>query len=454
MAQEELEIDNMSDEEFEALLDADPEIGSDDGEYDELDNTEDNNEEDTNDFEDTDHADDSSEEDDNDDAQTNDGIDGEDQDSDEDDNDESDDDEGEENAQVDEDSLNADEDGESKDDDDDSEGDSDDAKDKTDTKTDDDGQKSDTEEIDYKQEYEKFKGFYDEVTSEFTANGKKMRGFDDPKKIIQAQQMAAGFSEKMAGFKQYRPYMSPLKERGMLEDQTKFDLAMNLIDGDKEALKQHMKNLEIDPLELEMDEIQYEGKRQTRSQTQLAIDDMMESAARYGVQEKIHGIIGGQWDDDSRLELINNPQSAHDLVDHMQSGAYDAVQDRIAEIKRIDVDGRFTSMSDIQQYKSAAAQLESEYQDYLKTQQATEAKEDSVNTAKSVEEEKARIAKEQQEATYKAQVEQNNKKASEARKKAASVSKKKVKKKPVKKTFDPMALDDDAFSAELDKLMY
>jgi len=62
--------------------------------------------------------------------------------------------------------------------------------------------------IDYQKAYEEalaekdeYQAFYNQVTSEFVANGKTMRGFSDPKKIIQAQQMAAGFGEKMKAFK-------------------------------------------------------------------------------------------------------------------------------------------------------------------------------------------------------------------------------------------------------------
>jgi hypothetical protein len=455
MAQEELEIDNMSDDEFEAMLDEqvteDQFAADEDDIADEIDDETAGDEgEDTEDDEDTDHEDDLDDSEDDDDAQTNDGIDGEDQDSDE-DEDELDEEDDEENTQVDDDSLSADDtDDKSKDDESDDK-DSEDAKDDTDTKTEDDDKKSDTDDIDYKKEYERFKGFYDEVTSEFKANGRTVRGFDDPKKIIEAQQMAANFSEKMAGFKQYRPYMAPLKERGILEDQTKFDLAMNLLDGDKEALKQHIKNLDIDPLDLDMDEIKYEGKRQTSSDFNIALEDLYENAERNGVKQQVNTVIGQQWDNESLVELVQDQKSAADLVDHLSSGAFDAVQDRIAEIKRADFDGRFNSLSDINQYRTAAQQLETEYQEYAKTQGTTEA---PTAQADLVAEEKAKIEKERQEAEYKAQVEQKNKQASEARKKAASVSKKKVKRKPKKKTFDPMALDDDAFAAELDKMMY
>ena len=165
-------------------------------------------------------------------------------------------DDGEENTPVDNDGVeesNDDEDGVEGDEADDAsdadEGsdkdDSKDAEDSTDTDENSDGEDSKTTDtVDYQKQYEELlvkskdaTDFYEQVAGvKFKANGKEFEGFKDPKKIIQAQQMAYNYSEKMAGFKAYRPYMGPLKDRGMLDDTSKFDLAMSLIDGDREAL--------------------------------------------------------------------------------------------------------------------------------------------------------------------------------------------------------------------------
>jgi hypothetical protein len=64
------------------------------------------------------------------------------------------------------------------------------------------------------EELRKYKEFYDKVTGEFVANGRKVRGFTDPDKLIQAQQMAYGFSEKMAAFKKYKPYIKAIEDKG------------------------------------------------------------------------------------------------------------------------------------------------------------------------------------------------------------------------------------------------
>ena len=236
------------------------------------------------------------------------------------------------------------------------EGTKDESEDDTDTEDDSDGDDSKTtDEVDYK-------AFYDAVVNtEFVVNGKPTKGFSDPKKIIQSQQMAGGFSDKMAGFKQYRPFMSPLKERGMLEDQGKFDLAMNLIDGDKEAIKQHLKSLDLDPLEFDMEEIKYEGKKATTPAEALILEDVMERAKASGIEEQVRQVIGKDWDVDSFNEFVDNSAVRNDLLQHIENGAYDVVQDKIAEMSRLDYSGEFGSLNSVAKYRAAAGQLAQEH---------------------------------------------------------------------------------------------
>ena len=326
----------------------------------------------------------------------------------------------------------------------------DESEDDTDTEDERDGKDSETTDVvDYK-------AFYDAVVNaEFTANGKKVKGFADPQKIIQSQQMAAGFSEKMAGFKQYRPFMSPLKDRGMLDNQAKFDLAMNIIDGDKEAIKQHLQSLEIDPLDLDMEAISYGGKSQAATKESIVIEDVMERAKASGVEDRVRQVIGKDWDESSFQEFVGNEQVRSDLLSHIESGAYEKVQDEISEMRRIDYNGSFGNLNTIGQYRAAVASMQAkapqeasvkstspETAKVVPTKASSKAKVDKVAAAK------AKIVKEREEADYKKKVERKNAKAADARKKATSAIKKKPKAKPQAK-FDPLKAE----GQELDDLM-
>jgi hypothetical protein len=317
------------------------------------------------------------------------------------------------------------------------------SEDDTDTEDTSDGEGSDTDEIDYK-------AFYDAVVNtEFVVNGRKTKGFSDPQKIIQSQQMAGGFSEKMAGFKQYRPFMSPLKERGMLDDQAKFDLAMNLIDGDKEAIKAHLQSLNIDPLDLDMEKIDYSGKSNVASQESLVIEDVMERARASGIEDKVRQVVGNEWDAESFREFTTNDAVRNDLLSHIETGVYDDVQDKIAEMSRLDYNGSFGSLKTIEKYRAAVRELQASAPAPVAPAQSPANPAPARSAAKpSVKAEKAKIEKARKEEAYKAKATEREAKLTQQRKRAASVSRKKAKPK-AKAVFDPMKVE----GSELDELM-
>ena len=366
----------------------------------------------------------------------------------------------EENTLVDDDSLDGVEDDKDKSKDGSKE-DSTTTEDSTDTDTAEDGSEvKTTDTIDYQKQYadlvEKSKAateFYEKVAGvKFKANGKEVEGFKDPQKIIQAQQMAYNYSEKMAGFKQYRPYMGPLKERGMLDDPTKFDLAMSLIDGDKEALKQHMANIGVDPMELDMETISYTAAPKTSSRDMLAIEDALEAAKTHGVEDKVYSTVMKEWDDDSFKEFIGNKAVQNDLITQMASGDYDVVMGKVAQLSVID--DSFSNMKMVDKYRAAINELNSEVAPATSPTPATTVTPEVpiVDTQALAAEESAKIAAKAVE-EYKAKVNKaRNEKAKAEREKATAVSKPKSTTSS-KVKHDPMALSGKEISDMLDRMM-
>jgi hypothetical protein len=340
---------------------------------------------------------------------------------------------------------------------------------KEETSSKDANEKSNKEIEDYKKAYEelmqekaKYENFYNQVTSEFVANGKVMKGFDDPKKIIRSQQMAAGFSEKMKAFKKYKPFINPLIENGLIDNPDKFNLAINAVSGDVEALKTLIQEAKIDPVELDMENINYEPKNQIASDIEIAFEDVIETADQYGVRDKVESVIGNDWDDNSVIELLEDSQNSADLINHISTGVYDMVQQRIAEKKMTDPYGAFSQKRSIDQYREAASELEQEYLQYLNSQQQQEAQDAQqqyqdpyaeINNTKQFSEEEiqAEIERIKQE-KYSEKIKRNEE-VDKARRKAASVSKKKPRSKSKKEAFDPGKLSDAEFEDLLNSLI-
>ena len=342
-----------------------------------------------------------------------------------------------------------------------SKGDDDDSANTQETNQDDNGQNADTStnkdasgtetgKID-PAEYARLKQFYDQIANaEFVANGKKVKGFTDPEKIIRSQQMLHGYSDRMKGFNEYRPFMKALKDNGLLEDESKFNFALSLLKGDKAAIKQHMKTLSIDPVDLELDETAYKPTNYVASKESLILEDTLQVARESGIEDKLRKTIGEQWDNESFQEFVSNPDVRQDLLEHMQSGAFDLVQDKIAEMEVLDTYGTFRNMKSTDKYRQAVQLVNKE----LAAKRPSEPERMPHNAQQQAQQnnriDAALLAK--KEAEYKAQVEQKNKEADEARKKAAAISKKKATTVQTKK-FDPLSLEGDDLNSFVDGLI-
>lgn len=329
----------------------------------------------------------------------------------------------------------------------------------TDTDSTEDAKATETGKID-PAEYERLKNFYETIANaEFVANGKKVKGFTDPEKIIRSQQMAYGYSDKMRGFNEYRPFLKALKDKGLMSDESKFNFAMSLIDGDKAAIKQHLKTLNLDPVELEMDETAYAGRNYVASKESLILEDTLATARETGIEDKLRKTIGEQWDEPSFKEFVENPAVRADLLEHMQSGAFDIIQSKVAEMELLDTYGTFTSLKSTDKYRRAVAEVnrEAQMRQPQYTQQSSEpakvqASNDSNRVDALLKQQQEAKLKADQEAAYKANVQKKNMEADEARRKAAELSKKKTVVTKTKK-FDPLALDGDELSSFVDGLI-
>lgn len=318
-----------------------------------------------------------------------------------------------------------------------------------------------------------YKAFFETLTNaEFKANGKMVKGFTDPAKIIRAQQMLYGFEEKMAGFKQYRPFVGSLKKSGLIDNPDKFNMMMDIMSGDREALKSFIKSSNIDPIiDLDIDNINYSGKNYIDSKQSLDIEDTIEIAKNLGIEDKFRETVGKKWDDESFKEFTATPEVREDLLEHMSNRInpndpnspiiYDAVQEKISEMKLLDNTGTFNAKSSINQYRAAVVALSNDLR--ARSVEQNNVKKDknsdiipkvqpSQTTASDVEAEKAKILQKRKEEKYKAELERKEKLDAEKRKKASSVSKTKpttVEKKP---KFDPLTLSGDDFRSYFDSL--
>lgn len=288
-----------------------------------------------------------------------------------------------------------------------------------------------------------YKEFYEKVAlAKFTANGKEVEGFKDPADLIRAQQMLHGYSDKMKVFKEYKPFLKALEERKLTTDADKFNLVMSLIDGDTEAIKKVLKDKNIDPLELDLDDIRYTAKNVLPSKAQMLIEETYEQADNLGIADKFSRVINKDWDVKSLQELVDNSAVRNDLLQHLNDGTYDIVNNEIKRMELLDSTGALDGMSSIEKYRAAVIRLQQQNVQKPAVQASTKVTVDKIAQA-----EKAKA-----EAEFKKKAALKEAEVAEQRKKAASVSKKKVVKKPAPAP-KLEELRGDAFRDEFKKML-
>ena len=303
-------------------------------------------------------------------------------------------------------------------------------------------------------EYEKLKKFYDEIANaEFVANGKKVKGFTDPSKIIRSQQMLHDYSNKMRGINEYKPYLKTLKDKGIIGNEEKFNFAMSLLDGDKATIKKHLESLKIDPVDLELDDdanAQYSPRNYMPSKESLVLDEAMDIARSSGVEDKLKTVIAKEWDEESFGEFLRDPRVRNDLITHMQDGSFDTIQNKMTEMEMLDLTGSFRGLKSTDKYRAAIAEINREIQYQYNRQSVNPSIPQQQQYYRSApvgqnqyqpNAEAERLALAAKEAEYKAMAEKKLR-DDEARKRAAMITKKKSVTVTQKK-FDPLALEGD-----------
>ena len=301
-------------------------------------------------------------------------------------------------------------------------------------------------------EYEKLKKFYDEIANaEFVANGKKVKGFTDPSKIIRSQQMLHDYSNKMRGINEYKPYLKALKDKGIIGNEEKFNFAMSLLDGDKATIKKHLESLKIDPVDLELDDdanVQYSPRNYMPSKESLVLDEAMDIARSSGVEDKLRTVIAKEWDEESFGEFLRDPRVRNDLITHMQDGSFDTIQNKMTEMEMLDLTGSFRGLKSTDKYRAAIAEINREIQYQYNRQSVNPSIPQQQQYYRSApvgqnqyqpNAEAERLALAAKEAEYKAMAEKKLR-DDEARKRAAMITKKKSVTVTQKK-FDPLALE-------------
>ncbi len=207
------------------------------------------------------------------------------------------------------------------------------------------------------EEYEKYKRFYEHATGKIDVNGVSINGIDDPDKLLEIQQKWIESSAKLDELSKVRPILKSLKENGLVDDPNKFGFAMELLNGNPEAIKVLLKEKEIDVFDLDLDDVdpnKVESSKHYVSKSELEFNDFISESKAAKLEDQVADKIFKEWDDVSISEVVNDKTSRAIILDHMKSGWFDKIKEEIARQEIQDVSNVFRQKTDIEKYEIAS----------------------------------------------------------------------------------------------------
>ena len=197
-----------------------------------------------------------------------------------------------------------------------------------------------------------YKAFYETVTQDFKASGKTMPGVKEPEKFIKALQMATDYALKTAALK------PALKRVKMLEEVSDEDLA-EMLDFKKrnpEVIKKALKEANIDPLELDMDKVNYVPQVQMISDSEYDFRETVDELSKDAKFNDTRQLILSGLDAKSKELALTDTRVLKALHQEVVSGRIEQIQAKALELRTFgSVD---SSITDLELYATIARQMD------------------------------------------------------------------------------------------------
>jgi len=194
-----------------------------------------------------------------------------------------------------------------------------------------------------------YKTYYESIMAPIKANGQEVqiKSPEDARKMIQ---MGLNYDAKMVGIKPVRLAGKALERAGIIRDGIIDEDALNrMIDfnnGDIEVVKARLKELEIDPLDLDLDDTSYQAQNHMVSEHSIELDDIQRELDVRGSTDQVVGVLNNM-DEGSKTFFAENPQNLLGLEQDITSGVFDEINGNVQYEKRM---GRLNGMTDMEAY--------------------------------------------------------------------------------------------------------
>ena len=169
-------------------------------------------------------------------------------------------------------------------------------------------------------------------------------------------QMGIDYSRKMRDIKPLRAVGETLAKAGIIVDgqvdETALARLVDIANGNKDAIAQLMQEKEIDPLDVDTDDVTYVPETQVVSESTLALQDVEKELVSRGTVDKVTSELMNM-DAKSKEFFTEDPSRLLSLEQDISSGTYAQVMQQVRYEKTL---GRMSDMSDMEAYIALVSQ--------------------------------------------------------------------------------------------------
>lgn len=190
----------------------------------------------------------------------------------------------------------------------------------------------------------------------FKANGREMK-VDNVEDAITLMQMGANYNKKMAALKPNLKLLKMLENHHLL-DEGKLNFLIDLSKKDPAAISKLVKESGIEPMDLDLSKAEgYKGNNYAVDDREYQLDETLADLRDSPAYPQTLDIVGTQWDGASRKVISDHPQILRVIHDHVESGVYQVIADRLATEKAL---GRLNGLSDLEAYRQVGDMIQAQ----------------------------------------------------------------------------------------------
>lgn len=175
-----------------------------------------------------------------------------------------------------------------------------------------------------------------------------------PKDVAEARRlmsMGLDYARKTRDLKEQRKFLKMLDNNKLL-DESKLSFAIDLMNGNKDAIAQLVQTNGIDVMELEEGK-EYTPSNHTVGDNEVELDDVIESIRSTPTFADTMNVVSN-WDESSKRELASKPQLLSVMNEHKANGIYDKIS---TELQRERMLGGLAGLSDVEAYQVVGNRL-------------------------------------------------------------------------------------------------